>query len=460
MDNSLWIIIVAFISIALLLFLILKLKVQEVLSLLIVSVVAGLAVGMTPADVFGTIEQGMGSTLGFLAVVIGVGSMFGEVLKITGGAQNLADTLFKKFGEKKVIWALGFVGMLVAIPIYMEVAFVIFAPIIYSFCRKSKRSLLYFTMPFLAGVVISYSTIPPAAGAMTGVAGLNADVGLVILFSFLAGIPAMLVGGPIYGRFISKRIYIEVPKEYDADIALNEEEEQQLHTAKYKIPKFKSVVFIFLLPLLLMISKAVGDLTLAEGSTLRQILTLIGHPFGALMIVCILAIYLFGIRGGFTKDDMSEVTGKALAPAGMIILIAGAGGAFGEVLVASGVGDVIASFANHIGLPVLVLAYITAFFIRIAQGSGTVAIITTSTLMAPIVTAMGPAFSPAMKALMVSIIGFGAITTSHLNDSGYWLVKRYFNMDEVQTLKTYTAQTTIISLVGFAICMVVSLFIS
>lgn len=459
MDNSLWIIIVAFLSIALLLFLILKLKVQEVLSLLLVSVFAGLAVGMTPADVFGTIEQGMGGTLGFLAVVIGVGSMFGEVLKVTGGAQNMADTLFHKFGEKKVIWALGFVGILVAIPIYMEVAFVIFAPIIYSFCSRSKRSLLYFTMPFIAGVAVSYSTIPPAAGAMTGVVGLSAEVGLVILFSFIAGVPAMLISGPIYGKYISKKILIDVPKDFDEDIIMNEKEEGRLQKSKYKMPKFKSVILIFLLPLLLMISKAVGDLTLSEGSVLRHVLTLIGHPFGALMIVCILAIYIFGIRGGFSKDDMSEVTGKALAPAGMIILIAGAGGAFGEVLVASGIGDVIASISNHLGLPVLVLAYITSAFIRVAQGSSTVAIITTSTLMAPVVDAMGAGFSTPMRALMVSIIGFGAIMGSHLNDSGYWLVKRYFNMDEVQTLKTWTVQTCIISIVGFVVCMGVSLFL-
>lgn len=459
MYSSVWTICIAFFSIALLLFLILKLKIQEVFALLIVSVVAGLAVGMPPSDLFDTIEKGMGDTLGFLAVVIGIGSMFGEVLKVTGGAQNLADTLFKKFGEHKVIWALGFLGMLVAIPIYMEVAFVIFAPIIYSFCRKSEKSLLYFSMPFLAGVVISYSTIPPAAGAMTGVAGLGAEVGLVILFSFLAGIPAMLVGGPIYGTFISKRIRIEVPAEYDEDIKQEKAEEKGIQKQQYKKPSFGSVVLIFILPLLLMIGKSIGDLALEEGSTLRNILTLVGHPFGALMIVCGLAIYAFGIRGGFTKQDMSAVTGKALAPAGMIILIAGAGGAFGEVLVTSGVGDVIAEYANLVGLPMLVLAYITAFFIRIAQGSGTVAIITTSTLMAPITQAMGTECSTAMKALMVSIIGFGAITASHLNDSGYWLVKRYFNMNEIQTLKTYTMQTTIISVVGFMICMIISIFI-
>ena len=203
MDSSLGIIAVVLGAIALLLFLILKLKIHEVLALLIVSVVAGLAFGMSPAFVFETIEKGMGSTLGFLAVVIAIGSMFGEVMKISGGVQNLADTLYRKAGERNIIWALGFIGILVAIPIYIEVCFIMFAPIIYRFAKTGKRSLLYYAVPFLAGVVISYSflagvvisysTIPPAAGAMTGVVGLSADVGMVILFSLAAAIPAMLV---------------------------------------------------------------------------------------------------------------------------------------------------------------------------------------------------------------------------------------------------------------------------
>ena len=458
MDSSLGIIAVVLGAIALLLFLILKLKIHEVLALLIVSVVAGLAFGMSPAFVFETIEKGMGSTLGFLAVVIAIGSMFGEVMKISGGVQNLADTLYRKAGERNIIWALGFIGILVAIPIYIEVCFIMFAPIIYRFAKTGKRSLLYYAVPFLAGVVISYSTIPPAAGAMTGVVGLSADVGMVILFSMAAAIPAMLVGGVLYGGFLGKRIYIEVPKHMDPE--LKEEMKEEAAVRKHvKKPGFVSVLLVFVLPLLLMIGRAGCDFLLPEGHPARQVMTLIGHPFGALMIVCVLAIYFFGIRGGFTADDLRNVADKALYPAGMIALVAGAGGAFGEILVESGVGDVIARYAQHIGLPVLALAYITAAFIRVAQGSGTVAIVTTSVLMAPVVDAMGAAVSPAMRSLMVTVIGFGAIMASHLNDSSYWITGKYFNMDEVTNLKVWTATTSIISLTGFAVCMVLSLFV-
>ena len=219
---------------------------------------------MSPAFVFETIEKGMGSTLGFLAVVIAIGSMFGEVMKISGGVQNLADTLYRKAGERNIIWALGFIGILVAIPIYIEVCFIMFAPIIYRFAKTGKRSLLYYAVPFLAGVVISYSTIPPAAGAMTGVVGLSADVGMVILFSLAAAVPAMLVGGVLYGGFLGKRIYIEVPKHMDPE--LKEEMTEEAAVRKHvKKPGFVSVLLVFVLPLLLMIGRAGCDFLLPEG---------------------------------------------------------------------------------------------------------------------------------------------------------------------------------------------------
>lgn len=459
MASSGFIILVAVLSIALLLTLILYFKVQEVFALLLTSVVAGLAVGMSPAEVYATIELGMGDTLGFLAVVIAIGTMFGQIIETTGGAQVIADTIFNKVKEKYIVIALAFIGMLVAIPIYMEVAFVIFAPIIYSFAKKTGKSLLKYMMPFTAGVVVSYSTIPPAAGAMAGVTGMDAEVGLVIMFSLIAAVPAILIGGPLYGNWISSRIYTVPPATYEAYENELENKESMINISETRrAPDFGSVIALFLLPLVLMIGKGIGDLFLPEGNMLRSILTLLGHPFGALMIVLLIAIYVFGIKSSYTKKEVGQICSNALAPAGMIILIAGAGGAFGEVLVATGVGDVIAEYANYIGLPVLALAYVMAVFIRIAQGSGTVAIITASTLMAPIVQSM-PEVSSAYVALIVSTIGFGAITTSHLNDSGYWLVLRYFNMDEIQTLKTYTAQTTIISVVGFLSCLFMSLFI-
>ena len=458
MSSSLGIIAVVLGSIALLLFMILKLKMHEVLSLLIVSVIAGLAFGMSPTFVFQTIEAGMGSTLGFLAVVIAIGSMFGEVMKISGGVQNLADTLYTKMGERKIIWALGFVGILVAIPIYIEVCFIMFAPIIYRFTQKGNRSLLYYAVPFLAGVVISYSTIPPAAGAMTGVVGLNADVGMVIIFSIIAAIPAMIVGGVLYGKFLAKRIHIEVPTHMDSDLEENEKKDAALRK-NHKIPNFHSVLLIFLLPLLLMIGRAGCDFLLPDGNPVRTVMSLIGHPFGALMIVCVLAIYFFGVKGGFTRDELRQVIDKSLYPAGMIALVAGAGGSFGEILVKSGVGDVIANYAEYFGLPVLVLAYITAAFIRVAQGSGTVAIVTTAALICPTLDAMGAAVSPALRALIVTTIGFGAIMASHLNDSSYWITGKYFNMDEVTNLKVWTATTSIISVTGFVVCLLISMFL-
>ena len=452
MTHEMIVILTAALSIVFLLFLILKCKLSEVLALLITSVVVGLVVGMTPAELWEAIEAGMADTLGFLAVVIAVGTMFGEVLRVTGGTQTLANTLFHKFGEKKVIWALGLLGMLVAVPIFMEVAIALFAPIVYSLARNSKRPVTYYAIPLVAGIAISYSTIPPAGGALAGAVALNAEVGLVILFSIIAGVIAMLVAGPIFGSFISKRVAGSIPESMELDLPnLSPSEHSD------KLPKFGSVVLTFALPLVLMIVRSICNLTLPEDNAVRSVMELLGHPFGALLIVCLLAVYLFGIRRGFSKSDMQDITSKALEPAGTILLITGAGGVFGEVLVRSGVGDIIADFADEIGLPLIVLAFVTAMFIRAAQGSATVAIVTTATLMQPLAEAAN--FSVPMVALLSSVIGFGSISLSHLNDSGYWIVCRYFGMTEVETLKTWTVMETIIGFVGFGVCLIISLFL-
>ena len=453
MTHEMIVILTAALSIVFLLFLILKCKISEVLALLITSIVVGLAVGMTPEELWATVESGMAGTLGFLAVVISVGTMFGEILRVTGGTQSLAHTLFNKFGDRKVIWALGLVGMLIAVPIFMEVAIVLFAPIVYSLARSSKRPVTYFAIPLVAGIAISYSTIPPAGGALAGAVALDAEVGLVILFSIIAGVIAMLVAGPIYGSFISKKVAGGIPESMEMDMS---SELSHVEDEKH-LPNFGSVILTFALPLILMIIRSICNLTLPEGNTVRSVMELLGHPFGALILVCLLAMYVFGIRQGFSMSDMQAITSKALEPAGMILLITGAGGVFGEVLVQSGVGDIIADFADQIGLPLMVLAFITAMFIRAAQGSATVAIVTTATLMQPLTEAAG--YSVSMVALMSSVIGFGSISLSHLNDSGYWIVCRYFGMTEVETLKTWTVMETIIGFVGFGVCMIISLFL-
>lgn len=460
MPHSNVVILVAALSIPFLLFLILRLKLSEVLSLFITSVVVGLAVGMSPVDLWEAIRYGMADTLGFLAVVISIGTMFGGILQITGGAQCLATTLFQQFGEKKVIWALGFVGMLVAVPIFMEVAIVIFAPIIYSLAKNSKKPLTYFALPLLAGIVIAYSTIPPAAGALAGVGALKSEVGLVIVFSVIAAIPAVLIAGPIYGGYISKHIPGHIPEAMDFVEEPLVECGSDLSSesgSSRKTPSFGKVVLLFACPLFLMVGRSVANLTLPEDHSVRSFMELVGHPFGALLIVCLLAIYFFGIRNGFSKEELQAVTSKSLEPAGMILIITGAGGVFGEVLVRTGIGDIIADFSDKIGMPLLVLAFATSLFIRVAQGSGTVAIITAATLMHPL--AVNAGLSVPMTALMSSVIGFGAITCSHLNDSAYWIVKRYFGLTEVETLKTWTAMVTIIGFVGFGVCLIISMFL-
>ncbi|WP_299092885.1 gluconate:H+ symporter [uncultured Metabacillus sp.] len=451
MGDSVSVIVVAVLAIVLLLFLVLRVKMQEVLALLLVSIFVGIGVGMPPQEIYAAMEKGMGSTLGFLAVVIGLGAMFGEVLKVSGGAERLASTLFKKFGESKVNWSLGFVGMIVAVPIFFEVAIVIFAPLILSMARNSKKSILYFVLPLMAGIATTFSLIPPASGALAGATILGVDLGWHILLGAIVGIPAMIIGGPLFGSFIAKKMSVE---RAISEVAATVEAEVD---SKREIPSFASVVWIILLPLFLMVAKTIAENVLAEDSMVRGILTLIGHPFGALTIVALLTIYLFGTKKGYSKLDIQQITTKALEPAGLIILITGAGSVFGEVLVSSGIGDIIANAVAGSSLPIIVFAYLTAALIRAAQGSGTVAIVTAASLILPIIK-LQPVSEP-MLALIIVAIGCGAIMTSHVNDSAFWMIKRYFGLTEIETLKSWTVATAIISIAGFILCLVISMFL-
>lgn len=449
MPNSVWVIIVAALAIVLLIFLVLRLKMNEVIALLLVSILVGIGVGMSPAKIYEVMEEGMGSTLGFLAIVIGVGAMFGEVLKVSGGAERLSLTLFQKFGESKVNWSLGFVGMIVAIPIFFEVAIVIFAPIVHSLTQNTKKSILYFCVPLVIGIAVTFSMIPPASGALAGAAVLGADLGWMILFGLLVGIPTMIIGGPIFGSFIAKKVQVEAPMR---EIAATAEENDHK-----ELPSFINVVWLILLPLLLMVSKTIAENTLGEGNLVREILTVIGHPFGALLIVALLTMHFFGTKRGYSREDVRQVTTKALEPAGLIILITGAGAVFGEVLVSSGISDIIAAAIAESNLPLVLFAFLTAALIRIAQGSGTVAILTASSLILPIVE-KNPVSEP-MLALIAVTIGCGALMTSHVNDSSFWLFKRFFGLTELETLKSWTIATGITSITGFAICLTVSMFL-
>ncbi|ALS74049.1 gluconate:H+ symporter [Planococcus maritimus] len=447
MDGS-TLIIIAVASIFVLLFLVMRTKLHAFVALLLVSLLLGIAAGMPLGDVIQSIQNGMGGTLGFVAVVVGLGAMFGKMLEVSGGAERLAATLIGKFGEDKAPWALGVTGFIVAIPVFFDVGFIILVPIVYSLAKKTGKSLLHYGIPLLAGLAVTHSFIPPTPGPIAVAELVGAELGWVILFGVLAGIPSMILAGPVFGRYIGKRIHLTIPDYMD----IKEQEYDK------ELPSFGMIISLILIPLVLILFNTLSAVVLDEGNQIREILTFLGHPFVALTIATILTFFFLGTRRGYSRQEVQDIATKALEPAGIIILVTGAGGVFKQVLIDSGVGDVLGQMMGDSALPPIVLAFLIASAVRVAQGSATVSMVTAAGLIAPLLEITGTT-GPALGLIVISIAA-GATVLSHVNDSGFWLVNRYFGMSVKDTLKSWTVMETIIGLTGFVVVLILSFFIT
>ncbi len=435
-------------AIALLLLLVVRWRISPFISLLVACLVVGIGTGMAAPDIINAIKNGMGGTLGFVAVVVGLGAILGQMLESSGGIQRIASILINKFGEQKIQWSLGATGFLVAIPVFFDVAFIILAPLIYGLASKSKKSLLYYAIPLLAGLGVTHTFIPPTPGPIAVAELINAELGWVILFGAIAGLPAMILGGPVFGRFIAKRIKVEVPETHQT---FDNESGSQRGLS------FTQVMLVITLPLVLIMLSTLSPFIFEQNSTVFTVLTFLGHPFVALILATILAMFLTGKECAMSSRQLLNIANKGLEPAGVIILITGAGGAFKQMLIDSGVGAMLGQIMASSSLPILLLGFLIAAITRIAQGSATVAMITAAGLIAPLLTIQPQ--SPAMLGLLVIAISSGASILSHVNDSGFWLVSRYLGMNERDTLKSWTVLTTIIALVGLSTCLCISMLI-
>jgi len=437
-------------GIALLLALVIVVRLHAFVALLLTSVIVAILGGIPLGEIADLVQQQMGSTLGYIAVVIGLGAMFGEMLQRSGGASVIADRLLAIFGDRRAPWALALTGIIVAIPVFFDVALVLLIPLTANLARRSGRSLLFYAIPLLAGIAVAHSFIPPTPGPVAVAGLLSADLGWVIAIGLLAGIPATLVGGIWYGRYVSDRVYLEVPQ------FLRPETSGTAHP-ETRAPGFGTAVSLVALPLVLILLRTVSAVALPEDSATREILGFIGHPFTALLIAILLAFYTLGIRLGFTPNEIREMASKGLEPVGLIILVTGAGGVFGKVLTATGVGEAVADWMAGSGLPVLILAFLIAVVVRVAQGSATVSMVTAAGLVAPIVE-VGNLSAPLVAAVVIAIAS-GATVLSHVNDSGFWLVSRYLGMPEKQTLKVWTVMETLVGVTGFLVVLVLSFFL-
>jgi len=434
-------------GISVVLFLILKLKIPAFISLLIATIIIGIVAGLDASSIFDTIQRGMGGTLGYVATIVGLGAMFGSILELTGSAQAIADYMLKRFGVDKAPWTLLFSGFFIAIPVFFDVAFILLIPVIYALQHRTKKSLLLYAIPLLAGLAVTHAFIPPTPGPVAVADILGADLGLVILMGFFVGLPAAVVSGIFFGRYISNKIFVEAPSHIQED------------SREKPLPSISVIFGVVLVPIVLIVLRALIDsgVILDKNLGIGLVITFIGHPFAALIIGNLLAWYLLGLRWNYSKEELFKVATKSMEPAGTIILLTGAGGVLKQMLVDTNIGTLIAESFVHLQSSIYLIAFIIAVLIRVLQGSSTVAMITAAGLVAPLLES--GQYSGFALALLVVAIASGASTFSHVNDSGFWLVSQYLGMNEKQTYRSWTMMTTVLSLTGIVVVLLFALFI-
>ncbi|MBF0578527.1 gluconate permease [Erysipelotrichaceae bacterium RD49] len=433
----------AVIGLAILLLLIIKFKVQAMISILVGAISIGLIAGMPLEEIVKAVNDGIGNTLQGIALLVGLGSMFGAILEISGGAQSIAVTLVNKFGDRKAAWALGITGLVIAMPVFFDAGLIILIPLAFSLAKKTGRSSLFYVIPLLAGLAVGHAFIPPTPGPVLVATMLGVDLGWVILVGVFCGTLAMIVAGPIWGSICGKKYFVLVPEH----IANQQEFDES------KFPKFSSIVLIILIPLVLILMSSLTDV-IEPLAFLHPIFSFLGTPFVALLIATIAAMYVLGIRHGYSLEELEKVMTKSLEPCGMILLVTACGGVLRYVLQYSGLGDFIGNAVASMNMPIVLLAFVVAALVRICVGSSTVAM----TMAAGIVAALPgiEALSPLYIACVTAAVAGGSTVASHFNDSGFWLVKSLVGMDEKTTLKTWTVMETLVGTTGFIVALILS----
>jgi gluconate transporter len=434
--NGPYLVVLTIACIALLLILILAVKLHAFLALLISSMALGLAAGMPPDKVLKSIQTGFGDALGFIAVVVGLGAMIGRFLEHSGGGRALADWLLEKFGKERAALAMLVAAYLVGLPIFFEVGFVILAPLVWNIARETKRSLLFYGLPMAAALTMTHSLVPPHPAPAAASQLMGGDLSRTILYGIGLSAIMAVVGGMFYGTWIARRIHVPLPEIADAIAPARD----------VKAPPIPMILLLLLLPVLLIFGATIATL---NNVPFRSAAVFLGHPFTALTITALVALYFFGIRKGVPRDKAARMAAESLAPMGALLCIMGGGGAFKQVIVDSGVGPYAGKLLISSAISPLIVVWIIAAAMRIAQGSATVAIITAAGIAAPIVKGI-PGYSPDILILALCCGGSGF---SHVSDSGFWLVNQYLGMTVPQTLKSWTAMKVVASITGLGVVL-------
>ncbi|KZL92506.1 gluconate:H+ symporter [Clostridium magnum] len=445
MSSVTYLVLCLLVSIALIIFLIMKTKLSAFIALTVSGLTLGILAGMPLDQIAVSFQKGMGNTLGFLATVLGLGTILGKMLEISGGAQRLSKTLIGAFGEKRTHWAMMVVAFICGIPVFLQVGLVLLMPVIFSVARQTKMSLVKIGVPVATTLTVVHCMVPPHPAALAIVGILKADVGTVIMWSLIVGLPAAMIGGPIFGNIISKYVKTNASNELFKDELIPDE----------KLPKFGITLFTILLPMIIMVLKTIVELIAPKNAPYAPFVSFVGNPITALLISVIFSYFSLGFSRGLKKEDILKLTDSCFGPVAGILLVIGAGGAFNQVLQDSGIGKVLGTVLANLNMNLIVLAWVVALVMRATVGSGTVAMMTAAGIILPLL-ANYPGVNPAIVCVA---IGAGAIGLSHVNDSGFWTVKEFYGMTVQDALKCYTTTTTIASVVALIGTLILSNFV-
>jgi GntP family gluconate:H+ symporter len=437
----------AFFAVVALIVLIARFKLHPFVALIAVSLALGIVAGMPFGNVVKAFLDGVGGVLGFIAIVLGLGTMLGKMMAESGGATRIATTLIALFGYARVHWAIMFVAFIVGIPVFFQVGFVLLIPLVFTIARRTGMSLVKIGIPLVAGLSVVHGMVPPHPAAMLAVGAYQADVGRTIAYAILVGLPTAALAGPIFASWIAPRIQLSAENPIAAQLAGDVPRE---------LPSFGISLFTVLLPVILMLCASAADVALDAASPVRATLDFVGSPIVSLLLALLFSFWSLGYKQHFRRDQILKFANDCLAPTATILLVIGAGGGFNKVLLESGVGKAIADVSLGSHASPLLLAWTVAALIRVATGSATVAMTTSAGLVAPIAVA-----TPGTHAeLLVLATGAGSLVLSHVNDSGFWLIKEFFNMTVPQTLKTWTVAETIIGVAGLGFTLLLGLVVS
>ncbi|MFH7600358.1 gluconate:H+ symporter [Streptomyces racemochromogenes] len=436
-------------GIAVIVLLITRFRLHAFLALTVGSLALGTLAGAPVDRTLASFTAGLGSTVAGVGVLIALGAVLGGLLAGSGGADAIVDTILARARGRAMPWAMVLIASVIGLPLFFEVGIVLLVPVVLLVARRGGHSPMRIGIPALAGLSVMHGLVPPHPGPLVAVDALHADLGVTLALGVLVAVPTVVVAGPLFARYAARRVDVPLPPEAETAPPAPE-----APGTAVRRPRFGAAVCTVLLPVVLMLGKALADIAVDDPADgLRRFADVAGSPLVALLAAVLTGMFTLGRAAGFTRDRLAATVERSLAPIGGVLLIVGAGGGFKQTLIDAGVGRMVLDLSRDWAVPTLLLAWLIAVAIRLATGSATVATISASGLVAPLAAGL----PTAQTALLVLAVGAGSLFFSHVNDAGFWLVKEYFAMSVGQTVRTWSVMETIISVVGLGFVLLLSL---